>query len=59
MKITIRQEISIFILSFLSNPFLTTGQSLVQLYRMGGSVAEKPIINLSLKNPIYPKEPGL
>lgn len=50
MKTTIRLKISILFLSFLSNPFLITGQSLVQLYRMGGSVAEKPIKNLSQKS---------
>lgn len=37
-------KISILFFPFFQNPFLITGQSLVQLYRMGGSVAEKPII---------------
>ena len=40
---------------FFQNPFLTTGQSLVQLYRMGGSVAEKPIITFPLKILYIPK----
>lgn len=44
-------KISILFLSFLSNLFLITGQSLVQLYRMGGSVAEKPIKKPFPKNP--------